>query len=328
VESFVADDGERIYLRISGSGSPLILLHGWTSSHTVWNPLIEVLQQRHQVFCPDARGHRGHLLTVTQTPDVSRLACDVLNLMDHYGIQKAAIAGHSMGALTLWQFIRDVGCERLSHICIIDQSPKLMTDASWSNGIYGEFDDVRSQQLIDDLETDFSEAVLRLIAYGLNAKARETYQRNSRGWQQSRLNLRKLVPEPLIAIWKSLVAADFRDVLPGIDVPTLVVWGAESNFYTSATAQFLLDQIPMATLEIYVGSDHCPQLQQPQRFASTLAAFIAVPQGERFSAKSVHPLVAEQGAKWRQKRVSACGSWSLQHSCILGPHGPPISPLM
>jgi pimeloyl-ACP methyl ester carboxylesterase len=133
VESFIADDGERLNLRISGSGLPLILLHGWTASHTLWNPLLETLQQHHRVFCPDARGHGGHALTVTHAPDITRLARDVLNLMDHYGLDQAALGGHSMGALTLWQFIRNFGCERLSRLCIIDQSPKLMTDASWPN---------------------------------------------------------------------------------------------------------------------------------------------------------------------------------------------------
>jgi pimeloyl-ACP methyl ester carboxylesterase len=278
MDSFVADDGESLHLRVKGEGSPLILLHGWTASHTIWNPLLDTLQQHHRVFCPDARGHGGHALTVTQAPDIARLARDVLNLMDYYGLKQVAIAGHSMGALTLWQFIRNFGCEQLSHLCIIDQSPKLMTDASWPHGIYGDFDATRSRQLIDDFENDFAEAVMRLIAHGLNAKARETYARDSRGWQQTRQNLRKLDPDPLVAIWKSLVAVDYRDILPRIDIPTLLVWGTESNFYTPATAQFLLDHIPTAKLESYEGADHCPQLQQPERFAAGLLAFIARPE--------------------------------------------------
>jgi pimeloyl-ACP methyl ester carboxylesterase len=275
MQTVFADDGERLHLSIRGEGTPLILLHGWTSSHTVWNSLLETLHHHHRVFCPDARGHGGHSLVVTQTPDVCRLARDVLNLMDHYGLEQAAVAGHSMGALTLWQFIRDHGCGRLSHLCIIDQSPKLVTDASWANGIYGDFDAAHSRRLLDALESNFVEAVLRLIAFSLNAKSRETYERDSRGWQQSRQNLATLAPGPLIAIWESLVTADFREVLSNIDIPTLLVWGAESNFYTLETARFLLDHIGSARLLIYDGSDHCPQLQQPERFAMELAAFLA-----------------------------------------------------
>lgn len=270
MENFIADDGEVLHLQISGSGVPVVFLHGWTSSHTVWRPLLEALSPQCQLFRPDARGHGGYPLTVTQTPDVARLARDLLNLLDHYRLEQVAIVGHSMGALTLWQFIQDYGCERLSHICVIDQSPKLVTDATWPNGIYGDFDRQRSQALIEHLERDFPEAVLQLIAYGLNARARETYERNSSGWQESRKNLQRLDPQAQIAIWKSLVAADYRGVLPRIKVPTLLSFGAQSNFYTAATARFLLDQIPSATLSCYEGADHCPQLTQPERFAGEL----------------------------------------------------------
>lgn len=275
METFTADDGEHLHLRISGSGSPLILLHGWTSSHSVWNPILDALTPHHRVFCPDARGHGGHALAVTGTPDVARLARDLLNLLDHFGLERAAVAGHSMGALTLWQTIRDHGCDRLTHLCIIDQSPRLLTDGGWANGIYGDFDEARSRTLASDMEADFAEAVLRLIAYGRNAKARAGYDKDSAGWQQARRNLRRLDPGPLIAIWKSLVAADFRDVLPRISVPTLLAWGAESNFYGPETARFLLSSIPKATLSCYEGADHCPQLYRPERFAAELLAFLA-----------------------------------------------------
>jgi pimeloyl-ACP methyl ester carboxylesterase len=277
METFIADDGEPLHLRTSGSGTPILFLHGWTSSHTVWRPLLEGLTPHHRLLRPDARGHGGHHLRLTQTPDVARLARDVENLLDHYGLEKLAVVGHSMGALTLWQYIRDHGCERLSHICIIDQSPKLVTDATWANGIYGDFDAARSQALLDDLETDFAEAVLRLIAHGLNARSRETYDRNSSGWQESRKNLQQLDPQPQIAIWKSLVAADYRDVMPLIKVPTLLSFGAQSNFYTAATAQYLLTHIANAQLSCYEKADHCPQLIDPLRFTAELLEFLALP---------------------------------------------------
>jgi pimeloyl-ACP methyl ester carboxylesterase len=235
---------------------------------------LAALTQGHQVYCPDARGHGGHTLSVNQEPDVVRLARDLLNLLDYYGLEQAAVVGHSMGALTLWQFIRDFGCQRLSRICIIDQSPKLVTDATWTHGIYGNFDAVHSLQLINNLESDFAESVLRLIANGRNTRARESYERNSSGWQQVRQNLLGLDSPPLVAIWKSLIAADYRDVLASISVPTLLVWGAESNFYTEATAQYLLARIRSASLSCYENADHCPHFKDPQRFADELLQLI------------------------------------------------------
>jgi pimeloyl-ACP methyl ester carboxylesterase len=281
MDSFLADDGERLHLRIAGAGSPLILLHGWTSSHTIWNPFIEALSQRHRLYIPDARGHGGHPLTLTTPPDIRRLGRDVNNLIEHFELARPAIIGHSMGALTLWQYVGDFGCEQLSGACVIDQSPKLMTDATWPHGIYGDFDADHAQRLDNALHDDFAEAVLRLAARGLNERARQTYERNTRGWRLNRETLRILSPGPLIAIWRSLVAADFRAVVPRLRVPTLLVWGGESNFYGPATAQYVLDKLPDGRLVSYAGADHCPQLTHPEDFTRDLLAFLNELEGAR-----------------------------------------------
>jgi len=274
-DTISADDGEQLHSYRFGTGTPILFLHGWTSNHATWAPLVEALAANNFcLICPDARGHGGHPLSVNPEPDIKRLARDVINLLNFYGIERIAAVGHSMGALTLWQCIRDVGTERFSHLTIIDQSPKLLTDETWNGGIYGDFDQAHAQRLLDELNTDFAEAVLRLIALGLNDKSRETYLRNSSGWRAARESLRSFDPPSVIAIWNSLVAADYRDVLPNIDVPTLLAYGTASNFYTAETARFVAAQIPHARLSLYEGADHCPHLCQPERFATELSQLL------------------------------------------------------
>jgi len=269
-----ADDGEQIHVHVSGSGTPILLLHGWTANHASWAPLVAPLSQHFRLLRPDARAHGGHALTVNHEPDVKRLARDIINLLDHFEIERIAAVGHSMGALTLWQCLQDFGTERFSHLAFIDQSPKLMTDDTWNAGIYGDFDSARAQRLIDDLEADFVEAVLRLIAFGLNDKARETYLRNSSGWRAARDALRNINPQSAIAIWKSLASADYRVVLPTIKVPTLLAYGTSSNFYPAETARFVASHMPQAKLSLYEGADHGPHLLQPDRFTRELVELI------------------------------------------------------
>jgi len=269
-----ADDGEQIHVHVSGSGTPILLLHGWTANHASWAPLVAPLSQHFRLLRPDARAHGGHALTVNHEPDVKRLARDIINLLDHFEIERIAAVGHSMGALTLWQCLQDFGTERFSHLAFIDQSPKLMTDDTWNAGIYGDFDSARAQRLIDDLETDYVEAVLRLIAFGLNDKARETYLRNSSGWRAARDALRNINPQSAIAIWKSLASADYRVVLPTIKVPTLLAYGTSSNFYPAETARFVASHMPQAKLSLYEGADHGPHLLQPDRFTRELVELI------------------------------------------------------
>jgi pimeloyl-ACP methyl ester carboxylesterase len=278
-DTFTADDGEPLHVHLSGSGTPILLLHGWTASHTGWAPLMTALAAQHRVIRPDARGHGGHVLSVNPEPDVQRLARDIINLLDHYGLAQVAAVGHSMGALTLWQCLQDFGCERFSHLVFIDQSPKLVTDATWQGGIYGNFDATQSQRLIDELKCDFVEAVLRLIAFGLNNKARETYLRNSSGWRAAREALHNMDPVAAAAIWRSLVAADYRGVLPTIGLPTLLAYGTVSNFYTLETARYVAAHIAGARLSLYEGADHGPHLVNPERFVAELAELLSLPAG-------------------------------------------------
>ena len=271
---FFADDGEKIHCQASGDGPPLVLLHGWTSSHQEWFPFLAGLQAQHRVIRWDARGHGGHAL-MHGAPTASRMARDLLNLLDHYALDKVGVVGHSMGALTIWQFIQDYGCDRFDKVCLIDQSPRLMTDHDWRFGIYGDFAADRSAAFIQDLQADFAESVLRLTANGLNERAREKYAENAKGWQRSREALRAQMPDPLVACWQSLVEADYREVLARIDVPALLIYGGNSNFYHTDTAHYVARQIPNALLKIYEGADHSPHQWQRERFVSDLCDFFS-----------------------------------------------------
>ena len=274
---FLADDGEKIHVRISGEGSPLILLHGWTSNSQEWFPFLAELNSQHRVYRWDARGHGGHTLAHPDSATIERMARDLMNLIDHYGIANATAAGHSMGALTLWQYLRDHGTHGLGKLCLIDQSPKLLTTEDWEHGIYGNFGADRNDELVSCLRDDFAEGVLKLTAHGLNKRAEEKYRQNASGWQRSRAALRDQNPEPLINCWLSLTAADYRDVLAKIPLPTLLVYGGESNFYRTSTAQYVADNIPNAVLRIYEGTDHSPHQWQRERFVRELIEFINAP---------------------------------------------------
>ncbi|MBI2312490.1 MAG: alpha/beta hydrolase [Betaproteobacteria bacterium] len=270
---FFADDGEWIHVAVEGNGPPVVFLHGWTSSHREWLPFARELADLMTGYCWDARGHGGHRLHAPAAPTVERMARDLANLMAHFRLRKPVLVGHSMGALTLWEYIRRFGCGAIGKLCLVDQSPRLVTREDWDLGIYGAFSVDHNTGFIEKMRTDFPEAVLQLAAYGNNSRARAAYEKNSKGFQRAREALKELDPVPLIALWESLSRQDYRDVLPAIGVPVLLIYGAESNFYGLETARYVTRMIPGAELHIYEGADHSPHVWQRERFLRDLRRF-------------------------------------------------------
>ncbi len=268
----VVEDGTVLRVHASGDGPPMVMLHGWTADHREWDMFTRELSRHHRVYCWDARGH-GDGSVPSALPTLARMAADLEALCAHFDLRKVSLVGHSMGALTAWEYLRQFGPGRLARLCLIDQSPRLQTDAGWHLGIYGDFDVARAAQFAQDLQQDFVETVLRLSAHGLNAKARKGFEQNTRGWQRERARLQQLAPAPLIAAWDDLVQADYRALLPQIALPTLLIFGDESNFYPLPAAHYVQVGMPNATLRIYEQTDHNPHLWQPGRFTGDLLAF-------------------------------------------------------
>lgn len=274
---FETDDGARINLKILGEGPPLVILHGWTASHLEWLPFAGHLANRHRVYCWNARGHGDSPATTETPPTLERMARDLGNLVEAFGLERPALVGHSMGALTVLEYIRQFGTTRLQKITLIDQSPRILTDAHWRLGIYGHFTARDNEDFIARMKSDFPEAVLQLAANGLNPRIARAYRDDSRAIRQLRRYFRGLKAAPLMACWESIAAADYRDVLPGIQIPALLIHGDESQFYSLEVARYLRDRIPDAALSVYEKSDHSPQIFQPGRFLQELEAFLDGP---------------------------------------------------
>ncbi|RLA30528.1 MAG: alpha/beta hydrolase [Gammaproteobacteria bacterium] len=273
MDHFTASDDALLHYVRTGEGGPLVFLHGWTSNHREWLPFAEALADQHTCVCWDARGHGGHPNSNVTPNSVQRMARDLSELLAHLDLGPATLLGHSMGALTVWEYVREFGCTTINRLVLVDQSPKLLTDNDWRHGIYGNFTDDQSDTFLARLEDDFSEAVLTLIGESNNPRARTAYAMDDPGLARVRDYLRKLEPEPLIEVWKSLTLADYRDVLPAIEVPTLLVHGDTSHFYSVELAEYIRGAIPDARLHVYEGTDHSPHLWQRERFLDDLRTF-------------------------------------------------------
>lgn len=85
-----------LYYEEHGKGVPVVFLHGFPFDHTIWEPLVPLLERDARLILPDLRGF-GKTPVTEGIYSMRLLAEDVYSLLDHLGIDKAVIVGHSMG---------------------------------------------------------------------------------------------------------------------------------------------------------------------------------------------------------------------------------------
>jgi pimeloyl-ACP methyl ester carboxylesterase len=85
-----------LYYEEYGRGIPVVFLHGFPFDHTIWEPLIPILENEARMILPDLRGF-GRSPVTDGIYSMRLLAEDTVHLMDRLDIEKAVIVGHSMG---------------------------------------------------------------------------------------------------------------------------------------------------------------------------------------------------------------------------------------
>src|SRR5690349_7918271 len=97
VTGHVDVNGVHMYYETYGDGSPLVLLHGGMLSIRLnFDSLIPTLARAHRVIGVELQGH-GRTADTDRAITPAALASDVVGLLDHLGIDRADVLGHSMG---------------------------------------------------------------------------------------------------------------------------------------------------------------------------------------------------------------------------------------
>ena len=89
-------NGLKLYYETHGAGRPLILLHGGLASGEMFEPVLPLLAERHQVITPDLQGH-GRTADIDRPIDVRLMAGDIAALIDHLKLDKPDLVGYSLG---------------------------------------------------------------------------------------------------------------------------------------------------------------------------------------------------------------------------------------
>ncbi len=120
-------DGVELAARVGGSGSPVVLLHGFPQTHLMWRHVAERLAGEHTVICPDLRGYGASDKPAATGPEVyakRAMAADIVAMAAALGHERFALVGHDRGALVAFRAGLDHP-ETVTHLGILDVVPTL-----------------------------------------------------------------------------------------------------------------------------------------------------------------------------------------------------------
>lgn len=233
----------------------LIPLHGLTDSSRSWSLSLPELAKDYHVFVLDQRGH-GDSDAWDGPYTLSGFADDVISFMDALDIEKATIAGHSMGSF-IAQYIAIEYPERISNLVLVGSADKTAgnetLDWLWENiqQFQGKVDPAFLEEWTSTPTPVDAEFLARL--------KEET----------------AAVP---IHVWKSathmLMTDDYSTRLSEIRTPTFIIWGEQDAVFPYEDQVRLQAAIPHAQFKSYPDVGHNIQWEIPQQIGEDIAAFV------------------------------------------------------
>lgn len=134
---FTLKNGEKLYYEDKGQGpDTLIMMHGWTSTHEIYEKPVELLQEHARCIIYDHRGHGNSKEANSEKPTMETLASDLNEIIEGLSLTNITLLGWSMGAGVVFNYVRLYGCNALKQIILCDMTPKQLNDAQWKLGLY------------------------------------------------------------------------------------------------------------------------------------------------------------------------------------------------
>src|SRR5450755_3283800 len=88
--------GEFLEYEVRGTGSPVMLVHGFTEDRRIWDPLLKGIENKYKWILPDLPGS-GHSAFNASLPDLKDFAESIYAIADFENIRELVLIGHSMG---------------------------------------------------------------------------------------------------------------------------------------------------------------------------------------------------------------------------------------
>ena len=253
-----ADDGCRLAVTVDGpeSGSPVVLSNSLGTDVRLWDRQMAQLAASHRVLRYDMRGHGASDVPVGDY-SLERLGRDVLSIMDEFEIDRASLAGISIGGIvSLW-----VACHaprRVDRLVLANTAARIGNDDLWHERIHVVRTDGMAA-LADATMTRWFTPTFREHEPETVALFRSMVAGTS--------------PDGYIGCCAALRDADLRPVAAGVGARTLVISGTHDIATPPAAGRWLAEAIPAATY-VELESAHLSNVERAEGFTEAMVRLL------------------------------------------------------
>ncbi|WP_269499151.1 alpha/beta fold hydrolase [Castellaniella sp. S9] len=284
----ISNDGTKLYYEEAGSGTPIVFVHEFGGDYRSWEPQMRQFARRHRCITYSARGYAPSAVPADVESYSQRQAVDdLLAIMDACKVDKAHIVGLSMG-----------GFATLHAGLVAPQRAISLTVAGAGYGAEKKYEDYFRKVSVEVAEGFERQGSVEFAkTYSLGSSRVQYQNKDPRGWEEfaaqlaehdniGSANTMRGVQAKRVSIY------DLENDLKAMAVPTLIITGDEDD-HCLQPALFLKKVLPASGLLVLPKAGHTINLEEPERFNSFLAEFIATVEAGRWDTRDPRALSGE-----------------------------------
>jgi len=257
-----SNDGTQIYLEEFGKGKPVIFVHGWTMSHSIWERQVHDLADRFRVVAFDNRGH-GDSDKPNSNYDFDEFSSDLRSVLEQLDLSNATLVGWSMGVSISLRYLERYGDDRVSKLVLINGPIKLVSSDDFPYSMSDETVEKYFRERIDNRPM----RERQFISSGFFTPHPEAINWLTEIAMKTPMHI-------AMKCVKHQAKLDMRNLLSRITIPVLVEYGRHDPFYPVSLGEYVSRSIRDSKLVIFENSGHYPFLEESEQFNKELSSFL------------------------------------------------------